>query len=402
MNNEDGKHVYVRHHNTWKFDFADFDVQVEKVDRPGFLSDRDWEHFSTVKSEPIVTQPPNYYASALLQWDRPELRPTWTDASYLDYPHYPLYPPIPSGLVVAEFNLTVPVVTISQSGGEATQQVIDLNLVSLEEIDDATALQDIDLQTVGWMMEQNNGSAPGGDITETIFTSHLGTVTSGANNATIQYLFNTFGSDELITTGSNYSFTVTPALLKFSLNVASWKWNSTSGKLRLTIKIDPPFVSFTRWDDTPQVGMTTFLFSSATADQASTVVRLLNFGEALGESPSRVSMEASAEVTSSSLSLTFDHFNDTLSFDPGRRCLACYSCCWVLTIWWGGRYWTVAGQPRRKWSRGKQRQLGPHHRRVRDDTTSSCIRRVVHLRGVSGGCAQAQSGASQEQRSDCL
>jgi hypothetical protein len=67
MNNEDGKHVYVRHHNTWKFDFADFDVQVEKVDRPGFLSDRDWEHFSTVKSEPIVTQPPNYYAYAFGQ-----------------------------------------------------------------------------------------------------------------------------------------------------------------------------------------------------------------------------------------------------------------------------------------------------------------------------------------------
>jgi hypothetical protein len=80
-------------------------------------------------------------------------------------------------------------------------------------------------------------------------------------------------------------------------------------------------VSFTQWDDTPQVGMTTFLFSSAKADQASTVVRLLNFGEDLGESQSRVSMEASAAVNSSSLFLTFDHFNDTLSFDPGRRCL---------------------------------------------------------------------------------
>jgi hypothetical protein len=62
------------------------------------------------------------------------------------------------------------------------------------------------------MMEQNNGSAPGGDITETIFTSHLGTVTSGANNATIQYLFNTFGSDELITTGTFVQLVVIESL----------------------------------------------------------------------------------------------------------------------------------------------------------------------------------------------
>jgi hypothetical protein len=49
---------------------------------------------------------------------------------------------------------------------------------------------------------QKNGSATGGQTSEYIFTSHLGTATSGANNATLQYLFNTFGSNELITTGS--------------------------------------------------------------------------------------------------------------------------------------------------------------------------------------------------------
>jgi predicted phage tail protein len=89
----------------------------------------------------------------------------------------------------------------------------------------------------------------------------------------------------------------------------------------LAISISPPFVRYTRWVDTPQAGMTTFHFASATADQASTVVRLLNFAEQSGESPSRVSMAASAEVASSLLLLTFDHFNDTLLFDPGRRCL---------------------------------------------------------------------------------
>jgi hypothetical protein len=104
---------------------------------------------------------------------------------------------------------------------------------------------------VGWTAsEPKNGSAPSGDTTEYIFTSHLATATDGANNATLQYFFTTFASDRLITTGmleghpscylharlqnadcfmrteSNYSFTVTPALLKFSLNISSWAWNS--------------------------------------------------------------------------------------------------------------------------------------------------------------------------------
>ena len=27
--NEDGKHVYVRHSNTWRFNFSDYDSQVK-------------------------------------------------------------------------------------------------------------------------------------------------------------------------------------------------------------------------------------------------------------------------------------------------------------------------------------------------------------------------------------
>jgi hypothetical protein len=61
MNNEDGKHVYVRHHNTWEFDFVDFDMQVEKVDRPAFIAGRDWEHLLGVKSEPFTIKPVNHY-----------------------------------------------------------------------------------------------------------------------------------------------------------------------------------------------------------------------------------------------------------------------------------------------------------------------------------------------------
>lgn len=232
--------------------------------------------------------------------------------------------PVPSALVQADFNPNVPTVAISQSGGDSrpTAQRIDLNLVSLEETspDGSTVLQAVDLQTVGWTVEEKNSSTSGEGFTQYVFTSQLSTATGGTNNATLQYLFNTYDSEQLVTTGSNYSFTVTPSLLKFSLNISSWRWNSTLGKLRLTLKIVPSFARFTRWDDAPQAGMTTFLFASAQAEQASTLMRLLNFGEAsggvVGSEVSRVAMAASAQVNTSSLSLTFDHFTDTMLFDP--------------------------------------------------------------------------------------
>jgi hypothetical protein len=71
--------------------------------------------------------------------------------------------------------------------------------------------------------------------------------------------------------------------------------------LRLTLRIDPLYENFTQWDDTPQGGMTTFLFSSAKDQHPSTLVRLLNFGEASGgggEPLVRVGMKPMAVVNS--------------------------------------------------------------------------------------------------------
>jgi hypothetical protein len=85
---------------------------------------------------------------------------------------------------------------------------------------------------------------------------------------------------------------------------------SRSGKLRLTLRIDPLFENFTQWNDTPQAGMTTFLLSRAKAQHPSTVIRLLNFGEASGgggDGLARVRMEPLAVVCNSSLSFTFAH-----------------------------------------------------------------------------------------------
>jgi hypothetical protein len=65
--------------------------------------------------------------------------------------------------------------------------------------------------------------------------------------------------------------------------------------------------------------MTTFQFLSSETEQQGAVVRVINFGEAssAGAPLTRVSVEASAVANTSSLSLTFGHFDDSFLFDPG-------------------------------------------------------------------------------------
>jgi len=75
LNNEDGKHVYLRHHNTWEFNFKDFDAEVEKVDPPSFISKEDVKFYANVKSNPL-DKPPKHYASEEIKWNRPELHPS--------------------------------------------------------------------------------------------------------------------------------------------------------------------------------------------------------------------------------------------------------------------------------------------------------------------------------------
>lgn len=62
MSNTDGKHVYVRHHNTWEFNFDDFHVQVQKVDPPAFMSPKDLEYYLTLESVPMAIKPVNHYS----------------------------------------------------------------------------------------------------------------------------------------------------------------------------------------------------------------------------------------------------------------------------------------------------------------------------------------------------
>jgi len=92
MNNQDGKHVYVRHQNTWEFDFEDYDAEIQEVERPGFFSKEDFDFYSNIKAR-ALSKPPKHYASEQIQWNRRELHPTMQSPGY---PHYPVYPKYPN------------------------------------------------------------------------------------------------------------------------------------------------------------------------------------------------------------------------------------------------------------------------------------------------------------------
>jgi len=99
VNNEDGKHVYTRHQNTWQFDFSDYDAQVARVERPSFFLQEDFDFFVNIESN-ALPPPPKHYASEHIKWNRAELHPGWHSSqgeldqfpTYPYYPHYPYYP----------------------------------------------------------------------------------------------------------------------------------------------------------------------------------------------------------------------------------------------------------------------------------------------------------------------
>lgn len=97
ISNDDGKHVYTRHHNTWQFDLKGYEEQVKRVDRPSFFSQKDFDFFVSVKTVPLPN-PPNYFASDKIKWNRPELHPQgWIADGSPAYPYYPYYPSYNNG-----------------------------------------------------------------------------------------------------------------------------------------------------------------------------------------------------------------------------------------------------------------------------------------------------------------
>lgn len=92
MTNTDGKHIYVRHFNTWKIDFSEYDAQVTKVEKPEFIRQEEVDFYassaSTIQPE---TNPVNNYASDKIKWNRAELHPKETRAGGGGSPSYPHY-----------------------------------------------------------------------------------------------------------------------------------------------------------------------------------------------------------------------------------------------------------------------------------------------------------------------
>jgi glycosyltransferase involved in cell wall biosynthesis len=98
IDNGDGKHVYIRHHNTWQFDLkTDYAAQIMAVPRPWFFSEADFDFYVHVELSPPTSSPPNNTVWPGIKWTLPQLNPNNTDDGqgllysgppYYGYPHY--------------------------------------------------------------------------------------------------------------------------------------------------------------------------------------------------------------------------------------------------------------------------------------------------------------------------
>lgn len=90
LSNTDGKHIYVRHTNTWKIDFSLFDAQVTKVDKPDFMPREDVDFYASasVTTATAREDPVNNFASDKIKWNRAELHPIESRSGSPSYPHY--------------------------------------------------------------------------------------------------------------------------------------------------------------------------------------------------------------------------------------------------------------------------------------------------------------------------
>jgi hypothetical protein len=140
--------------------------------------------------------------------------------------------------------------------------------------------------------------------------------------------------------GGNFSLPINPALLKFTLRLSAWPWtlpylfsqscpipaigvfNSSQwvhrgNTLRLGLNVAPSFSDFVVSADTPKQGVTSFHLLPPASAGRSMLVRLLNFAFAGEEGATKVLVSASANSTTSSLTITLPYFVGDLVYDPG-------------------------------------------------------------------------------------
>lgn len=115
MANFDGKHIYVRHTNTWKIDFALYDAQVAKVEKPDFISEEEVNFYAqaskTTRSE---ASPVNAFPSENIKWNRAELMPA-ERSSTPAYPHYDTFTYNTGGMIIS-IPVAVVIVSLTLAG----------------------------------------------------------------------------------------------------------------------------------------------------------------------------------------------------------------------------------------------------------------------------------------------
>jgi len=99
ISNVDGKHIYVRHQNTWQIDFSRFDAQVDSVEKPDYISQQDVDFYATASvTSPTVPPPLNHYAAPNMKWTREELHSRDRRASG---PHYGTFTYNTGGMIIS-------------------------------------------------------------------------------------------------------------------------------------------------------------------------------------------------------------------------------------------------------------------------------------------------------------
>lgn len=219
--------------------------------------------------------------------------------------------PLPSVSVKAvkgRINDTTPSVVVipRDPSPDAAGQAAQVDFLSLREVTPAGDLVWAAHLQDGWVQ---SGSGSNNVSSTTTFTSRL------ANNATLTYEFATFDADVALTLATNYTFSITPAFLKFTLRLDSWNWSSSDNRLEFQMVIDPPFATSELRLNTPQANTTTIFLPTVANSEAGTLVRLLDFG-LTNASSQRVACSSSADAASSSITISFDHFDTNLDYDP--------------------------------------------------------------------------------------
>lgn len=115
------------------------------------------------------------------------------------------------------------------------------------------------------------------------------------------------------------AFDVLPSQAKFSIGLFSWPWMSIGGnKVEVRLKINPAFKSFERRNNTPTVGVTSFIMSGQYANEPETRSQLVLVDavtiDDMVEASGRV--EYNLEVSTSELVVRFSYFNRSLVYDP--------------------------------------------------------------------------------------